>query len=211
MQRVQLNGGSSGPNGTTHSKKTKPAQLEYFGVQLPVPRVNSILNAMFSDADPDTARFYRQLSGTKRIQAEFHCTLIHRASASGANERYWKKLSDLFWNKAGTEPGVAPPTLPELARCQVQLERVVWDNRVMCFVVRLVGDPIDVPDGKLEFTSVNPVAHVTVGTASKDIKPVESNGLLQRWLNEGSGQGVQEMMVKGSVVLGGTVKGVLSR
>jgi tRNA ligase len=63
------------------------------------------------------------------------------------------------------------------------------------------------------FTSANPVAHVTIGTASPNIKPKESNDLLQRWLNEGSGgeTGIGEIAVKGNVTLEGSVRGVLGR
>jgi tRNA ligase len=63
------------------------------------------------------------------------------------------------------------------------------------------------------FESVNPVAHITVGTASQDIKPKESNDLLQRWLNGGSGgdTGIGEIAVKGNVTLEGSVRGVLGR
>ncbi|KAI7121969.1 hypothetical protein KC352_g32816, partial [Hortaea werneckii] len=58
----------------------------------------------------------------------------------------------------------------------------------------------------------NQTAHVTVGTASPDIKPVESNHLLARWLQEGSGPtGIKEIPVKGNVELEGTVKAVLSK
>jgi tRNA ligase len=51
-----------------------------------------------------------------------------------------------------------------------------------------------------------------VGTASPNIKPVESNNLLAKWLQEGCGaNGIKEMMVKGNVEVEGTVKGVLQR
>ena len=90
----------------------------------------------------------------------------------------------------------------------------------MCFVVRMNGSStlqVDSEMGttteELVFESVNPVAHVTVGTANQQIKPMESNALLQRWLNEGSGgeTGIGELSVKGNVVLDGSVRGVLGR
>ncbi len=191
----------------------KPRQVEYFAVKVP-SRVNAILEAIFRDKSPDHARFYRQLLNSRRIQAEFHVTLIHRAS-SAANPQEWKSLTDLHTfvsDKAGENQ---KGDELELGTCKVQLERLVWDARLMCFVVRLIDSGTGEPsDGEAnEFKTVNPVAHITVGTASKDIKPKESNELLQRWLQGGSGEetGISEEPVKGHVVLDGSVRAVLQR
>ena len=87
----------------------------------------------------------------------------------------------------------------------------------MCFVVRLmpvVEDGRNI-DGKMEglFACTNKVPHITVGTVSKDIKPKESNDLLERWLAVGSGteEGIWEEKLHGTVVLEGSVKAVLAR
>jgi tRNA ligase len=100
------------------------------------------------------------------------------------------------------------------------VERLIWDDRIMCFVVRLNGtstfqaqSEAGTTTEELSFETVNPIAHITVGTASQSIKPKESNDLLQRWLNEGSGAetGIGELSVKGNVTLEGSVRGVLGR
>lgn len=64
------------------------------------------------------------------------------------------------------------------------------------------------------FETVNAVAHITVGTRSPDVKPKESNDLLAKWLEEGSGEasGIHEGATTGDrVILQGAVKGVLCR
>jgi tRNA ligase len=96
---------------------------------------------------------------------------------------------------------------PKLGIASVRLERIVWDKRIMTFVVRLAGK-----DGQV-WRSVNTTAHVTVGTSSPAVKPKESNDLLERWLAEGSGgaSGIMEVQVKGSVELEGVVRGVSGR
>lgn len=119
--------------------------------------------------------------------------------------QYWAKLNEIFKTKAakidpthligGTDGGV------ELGTCKVQLERVVWDDRVMTIATRLL-DP--------EWSSTNAVAHITVGTASAEIKPKESNELLERWLKRNM-EGVREAGIAGQVVLEGTVRGMISR
>lgn len=195
----------------------KQPRMEYFSVRLDTQRINSILESLFHNQDATTARLYRHLQQSRRVQNEFHVTLIHRASQAD-NKDYWDKLIQLHStftqidsNKGSWEP--------ELAKCSVQLERLVFDDRIMCFVVRLNGSASVQAQNQggsgdeVAFETVNPVAHVTVGTASQDIKPKESNDLLQRWLNEGSGgqTGIHELSVKNNVVLEGSVRGVLGR
>ncbi|KAF2003340.1 hypothetical protein P154DRAFT_520292 [Amniculicola lignicola CBS 123094] len=193
----------------------KPAKMEYFSVRLNTQRVTAVLKALFNNQNATTARFYRQIEQSRRIQTEFHVTLMHRATAP-QNQQYWGKLIKLHESAGEQANGNGQSWEPELGTCNVQLERVVWDDRIMCFVVRLNGSTtIQAQAGteELAFQSINPVAHVTVGTAAPSIKPKESNDLLQRWLNGGSGgeTGIGELPVKGNVVLEGSVRGVLQR
>ncbi|CAN9151463.1 unnamed protein product [Alternaria alternata] len=201
------------------AKPKKAPRMEYFSVRLDTARINSILDSLFNDKDANTARMYKQLKQTRRVQNEFHVTLIHRASAP-QNQEYWDKLGKL--HDACQKTNSSGAWEPELGTCDVLLERVVWDDRIMCFVVRLNGSStLQVDDGaagtatteELLFETVNPMAHVTVGTADQSIKPMESNALLQRWLNGGSGgdTGIGEVSVRGSQVIKGSVRGVLGR
>jgi tRNA ligase len=201
------------------AKPKKAPRMEYFSVRLDTARINSILDSLFNDKDANTARMYKQLKQTRRVQNEFHVTLIHRASAP-QNQEYWDKLGKL--HDACQKTNSSGAWEPELGTCDVLLERVVWDDRIMCFVVRLNGSStLQVDDGaagtttteELLFETVNPMAHVTVGTADQSIKPMESNALLQRWLNGGSGgdTGIGEVSVRGSHVVKGSVRGVLGR
>ena len=90
-----------------------------------------------------------------------------------------------------------------LGDCQVQLERVVWSDSIMAVVVRLVSEG---------WECINAVPHITVGTKSNDVKPKESNDLLQQWLQLGSGEetGISEAVIKG-VIIDGTVHGILQK
>lgn len=74
----------------------------------------------------------------------------------------------------------------------------------MAIVARLVDEG---------WECVNPVAHVTVGTRSEEVKPKESNDLLKRWLEVGSGDepGIGEVAIDGRIVVDGTVRGILGR
>lgn len=199
-------------------KPKKAPKMEYFSVRLNTQRVTSILDSLFRDKASSTARMYRHLQQTRRIQGEFHVTLMHRASAA-ENSTYWEKLN-LLHTAVMQQTENQKSWEPELGKCDVLLERLVWDDKIMAFVVRLNGSTTlqvesegGVGTEELIFESSNAVAHVTVGTADQNIKPKESNALLQRWLNGGSGgdTGIGELSVKGNVVLEGSVRGVLGR
>jgi tRNA ligase len=193
------NGPNAQPNGAA---KTKERKIEYFGVQMPHARLTSILDAMFRDASREDAKMYTMLKQQRRVQPAFHVTLMHRASST-EHADYWAHLTNLY-NNARTP--LDPE--PKLGTCNVRLERVVWDDRIMAFVVRLSPGQ----GSEEQWRTVNATAHITVGTAAPDIKPVESNRLLARWLQEGSGEsGIREMMVKGSVDVEGAVRVVLQR
>ncbi|KAK8251790.1 fungal tRNA ligase phosphodiesterase domain-containing protein [Phyllosticta capitalensis] len=207
-------------------KKAKTPKVDYFAVTLPSQRVHGILEAVFRDKDAETQQFFRRLQGVRRVQPNFHVTLIHRASSKDKPE-HWQRMLDLH-QATVDQPANAGKNDPELGKCKVQLERLVWDDRVMCFVVRLVNEQSSSNNsnenngpnggsggssGVVHFETVNDVAHVTVGTASPDIKPKESNDLLQRWLHQGSGaqSGIRDALVPGKIALDGSVKAVLQR
>lgn len=204
-------------------KKQKPLSPIYFGITLPAQRITAILAAIFREAEPEQKRFYLQLSQTRRIQTEFHVTLVHAAQSQNHSSQ-WQALNALYdavarplVEKVRDEGKTVLPE-PELGKVNVHLERLVWDSRVMCIVVRLipVANTLDVDVGvaaEKVFECTNRVPHVTVGTASMDIKPKESNDLLARWLEVGSGgeSGIMEEKIRGNVLLDGSVRGVLGR
>lgn len=203
--KKQQNGSAGASNGGTKMKERK---VEYFAVQVSATAVNRVLEAVFRDVPAEDAKIYNILKALRRVQSEFHVTLIHRA-ASGQHTDLWTRLSEIKDKAAApTEERAYATPEPKLGDCKVRLERLVWNDRVMAFVVRLNS-----PDGsEMQWQTVNPIAHITVGTASANIKPVESNMMLEKWIKEGSGEnGISELLVKGVVELDGTVKGVLQR
>lgn len=190
-------------------RKPKEPKLEYFAVQVPAAQVANTLNGIFAGSSAKDASMYTALNSQRRIQNEFHVTLIHRASA-GEHQDTWQRLSELYTKHS--EPSADRPFAlpsPKLGICSVRLERLVWDHRVMAFLVRL--GPAE--GSNEQFSSTNKLPHITVGTASPDIKPKESNDLLARWMQEGCTpqNGIRDMLVKGTVELEGTVKCILSR
>lgn len=62
-----------------------------------------------------------------------------------------------------------------------------------------------------QWASVNPIAHVTVGTRDEAVKPRESNDLLAKWVQNGTGNGIHERAFEPKPILKGAVQGVLAR
>lgn len=205
IERSQQNGTAAAA-----AAPAKPPPIEFFCIRLPTIDILSTLNQLFDTCPREQTVFYRQLGHTRRIQPAFHVTLIHRANKD-SHQALWTHLSDLhsqaltsFSSTSTSETRQQQqPADPVLGNCRVQLERVVWDGRVMCIVARLLDEG---------WETANALAHVTVGTAGKEIKPKESNDLLQKWLQNGSGPetGIGELQIQGSRVLQGTVKTVMS-
>ena len=182
------------------SRPPKPPKLEYFCIRLPIAEVVSVLENAFSSVPTERAKFFRQLQGSRRIQPAFHVTLMHRASIP-YNPELWSHLTSLHSDAVSESANQNAPTFdPPLGKCFVRLERVVWNNRVMCIVARLLDSG---------WESANRIPHITIGTASAEIKPKECNNLLQRWIETGAAEGVMEQEIEGLVEVQGNVRAVM--
>lgn len=216
---------NQGQQSTLPLRNETPEQLakkvEYFNIAVPSTQITSILTSLFPPStDPKKAQFYRQLLNSRRMQPSFHVTLIHRAS-SQAHPDIWKRYTDLYIAKMKE---INDPTVktPNLAPARIRIERLVWDSRIMAFVVRILP-PQDAPppiedgddggDVNTTWPCANDIPHITVGTVSPNVKPKESNDLLKRWLEVGSGEktGIWEAEVPNIKVLDAWVGEVLSR
>ncbi|KAL8771207.1 MAG: hypothetical protein Q9209_003378 [Squamulea sp. 1 TL-2023] len=197
-QGKKENNGPAQANGSAQPKAPKAPTVEFFCVSLLTNDVRNTIEKAFATQPPETSKFFRELQGNRRVQAAFHVTLMHRNSVS-QDPDLWSYLSSLL---ASAQSSAQPSDI--FGECRVRLERIVWDGRVMCVVTRLLDEG---------WKSANVVAHVTVGTAAQNIKPKESNDLLEKWLEVGSGgdTGIGELLVDGNVVSKGVVKAVMQQ
>ncbi|OTB15781.1 hypothetical protein K445DRAFT_60001 [Daldinia sp. EC12] len=179
------------------SQPPKKKALEYMSISVPAQDIKVALESAFKGTDAETQRFYRQLQQTRRVQPLFHVTLMHRVAAKEHPE-LWQKYTSLHAANQSVDG--------KLGECNIQLERVVYDDRIMAIVVRIL-------DEEEKWTCVNKVPHITVGTRDDTVKPKESNDLLQRWLEVGSGAdtGIGERVIEGNNIVKGSVRGVLSK
>lgn len=193
-QNNPLQNKENGNGKQNQPKAAKKRGLEYIAIKVDSHVINSALEEVFSAMPKQQAAFYHQLKGNKRVQPKFHVTLMHRSAAKQQPE-VWDKYKSLHANAGGEEQ--------KLGKANLQLERVVWNDRIISIVVRILDEDWD---------CVNAVPHITVGTRTSDVKPKESNDLLAMWLQERSSaeSGIGEASL-GNVVVEGTVQGVLMK
>ena len=182
-------------------------KVEYFGIAVSSTIITSTLKSIFENATSEEAKMYNMLKQSKRLQNEFHVTLIHRATGSDKTE-LWNSYVEKYQNVLGHAMGVGfDKSSASLGPARLRLERLVWDNRVMAILVRILPAAND-----HTWDCANETAHITVGTAASDIKPKESNDLLARWMvNDNEGAEIQDKEVLGMKILDGTVRAVLQR
>jgi len=187
------------------------SRLEYFGIAVSSTVITSTLSSLFSHTSPEESKIYNMLKHSRRLQSEFHVTLIHRASGS-QHPDIWESYVDKYRTSVSSNKSTKEndQLTPSLGPARLRLERVVWDDRLMAFVVRILPSDTDT-GGAMVWECANAIPHITVGTANKDIKPKESNDLLARWADgEGNGR-IWEKEVPSVKVLEGTVRAVLQR
>lgn len=100
-------------------KKPKPPALEYMSICVNSRDVNGVLEEAFRATGPEISRFYKQLKQSRRVQAKFHVTLLHRA-ASRDHPELWNRYSTLHCD--AIKPGNTDTVHGD---CDVILERVI--------------------------------------------------------------------------------------
>lgn len=207
-KRENKTNGNASQQGTPEPKQFTSAdllkRLEYFGITVSNTNITSILSSLFSDSSPEQARFYKQLKGSKRIQNEFHVTAIHRANAT-TDPQIWQTYVDLY-RETLEQKGMNDRT-PSLGQARLRLERVIWDDRVMGILVRILPSS----NGTI-WATANEYPHITIGTAGDGIKPVETNVLIKRWVEaDGQDNSIMSKEIPGVKELDGSVRPVLQR
>jgi tRNA ligase len=187
-------------------------RVEYFSIPASTTVINSSLASLFNHARAEEAKMYSQMKQSRRLQSEFHVTLVHRASSS-AEPGIWSKYLEQYAQALTTTKKENKQKEPTLGAARIRLERLVWDNRVMAFVVRILpSEGHQGANGDSSWPSANPTPHITVGTANPDVKPKESNDLLRRWLEGDESRGkIWEKEVPDMKILEGSVRAVMQR
>ncbi|PGH27397.1 hypothetical protein AJ80_00875 [Polytolypa hystricis UAMH7299] len=200
-------------------------RVDYFNISVPTYEITSLLSSLFPPSTPpELSKLYKHLLNSRRIQPSFHITLIHRASSKD-EPKLWSHYLNLYTSALQQQidtSGHFTNHTPTLGPARIRIERLVWDARIMTFVVRILPReaatqrPGAVPgnvDDATPWPCANEIAHITVGTVAPEVKPKESNDLLKRWLEEGATpeNGIYEVEIPTVKVVEGQVGEVMRR
>lgn len=162
--------------------------LRYFGL-LPEVDIAAVLDARLSEPDAPALllKFWEDLKKDQRYVVRPHVTIVHRNSRE-TEEALWQhclKLSAL----------AKPPVF------KARLGRVLFNNRVMAVTVEDLA--LDTPAGgggqegevfvSMLAHEVRERLHITVGTKTEAIKPVEAKAMVEAFRATGEDETILEL------------------
>lgn len=155
-----------------------------------------------SDVDKEIRDAWVTLKEGGRVPERPHVTIVHKNNINTEAD---------LWNRCvALHVQVNPPSFTGY------LGKVMWNGRVMAITVEDFGVEEDGPDGSqegAEFVQRLPPdlrerLHITVGTRSRDILPVEAKSMIELW-NDRSKDGVSILELN-DVVVRGRIKGLFA-
>ncbi|KAI8922586.1 RNA ligase-domain-containing protein [Powellomyces hirtus] len=178
-------------------------KVRYYGVRINRDvDIVGLLDGLFAGAPPQTREIWDTLVLTERIEAQqkvgWHVTLCFVKDGAVDTTPY-KSLLDKYFKtspsaaaSASDDNGRSDPGMP----VKLSITEVVWDAQVMAIVVGKM------PNG---VSSINKIPHITVATASDEIKPYTSNAVLERAFSGANGD-VQRLAFPNPVEIQGEVR-----
>lgn len=183
-------------------KKEKTKQPRYYAL-LPEVDVEQILDKRFKgdETSEESGTFYQMLKANGRVTDRPHITIVHEKNLPGEQE---------LWERAKCLSTLATPPL-----FSFKLTDVVWNDRVMAIPVSDIVVSEDDPDPETNGADfvvnlseeLTNRLHITVGTKSKDVPPVEAMDLVVRW-KQGE-KGIESCKL-GDIWVKGRMKGLFS-
>ncbi|KAK9459644.1 RNA ligase-domain-containing protein [Lipomyces oligophaga] len=143
----------------------KRKKLNYVALAIPDPELFKALVPKLLRKHGADCTFWNFLLENKRVQSEFHVTLMH-VSESKIQEDIWE-----FYVKKVEAGALAEYSF------DITGKSIIWDSRVMLVEVHLTAKDTGIP------LSPTQKFHITIGTAETLIKPVEAGLLLKDIMN----------------------------
>ena len=182
-------------------KKVEPTR--YFAL-LPEVDLLEFLEQCLSqvDADEGIKNGWETLKAAGRVTHRPHVTIVHKNNIE-AERDLWDRCAALHATSS------TPPTF------KVTFGRILWNGRVMALSLDefSVDDINSREEEGAAFVSMLPYEvqqrlHITVGTKSSDIAPVEAREMVHSW-NMGLKEGV-DVQELDDTILRGRIKGLIS-
>ncbi|VEU20839.1 DEKNAAC101739 [Brettanomyces naardenensis] len=189
-------------NKIVHSR-VGPRTPVYFGTSILDPQS---LQERIEDLVGGSSELYEKLKATGRIMSEFHVTMIHYKSKKKSQEikalwnRYVKSefAEDLLKiDEQSSKITGQRILLPSKSKADIKLEKFCCNSKVACIKVSV--DRIYRADGTdISLGLGNKFPHITIGTINEEIRPAESNNLLNEIYEFNATDGIQCLDFKDS-------------
>ena len=155
--------------------KKKP-NVRYYGL-LPEVDLEDLVDHALANEDEANKAFWTQLKTDNRVTKRPHITFVHKGTMDTERD-LWNRCAALHETSAAT-----PPLF------KGTLSNLLWDGRVMAITVEDFDVEAEGSSGNNEgrgFVSnlldeTRSRLHITVGTKSGDIKPVEARTMVEKW------------------------------
>lgn len=158
----------------SQSNKEKSKQPRYFGL-LPELDIGKTLESIIPNSDTSPKDFWAKLKQHDRVAKQPHITIVHKNLLPDQQE-LWDACTRV--QVTSTQPVFS-----------FRLSHLLWNDRVMALVVDDAAVSTDHPDPDASGVGVllkvpqntREHLHITVGTASESIPPIEAKSLVQAW------------------------------
>ena len=171
----------------------------YYGVKVPNDfDLVAFLERQFAQY-PEKKGFWDQLVRDGRIEMHrgkgWHATLAMNRPELKELVKTFEKLLTAGAQQDGTKDAGEERVVP----VKLCLDEIVWDQRAMAIAIKSMDPPLP---------CANKIPHITVATASDDIKPFISNEILaasrDHWLSQGE---VRRLKLAEGMIIDGYLKG----
>ncbi|KAH8831120.1 RNA ligase-domain-containing protein [Flagelloscypha sp. PMI_526] len=197
---------------TKKEKKKAAANAPRYYALLPAKmNLQNVINRAFDPASPEAS--WEHLKSAGRVTLEPHVTIVHSKSLVGtsvdADEESTEAVQAL-WDRCVS---IAPNSSPSF---KLKFGHLVWNDRAMALTVDSILPNASSQDNLTEdFVNQlpDPVKrrlHITVGTRTKHILPVEAKGLVERWRKGVDLGGIKSLALEPNVEVEAVLKGLIS-
>ncbi|CDK28724.1 unnamed protein product [Kuraishia capsulata CBS 1993] len=171
------------PTITKIVKSEKKLNPQYYGISISSEVLEHIEQLLLSNGamDDSLLPFLKQ---NNRVQETFHVTLIHRLE-SRTNPQVWKTYGNELFAVQRNMHGASKraPLFNEKLTADICLKRLVWNHQLMCIEAEILsgkadGNPTNFPVANKPGAQTPKIPHITIGTISEKVQPVQSNALL---------------------------------
>ncbi|KAH8813973.1 RNA ligase-domain-containing protein [Flagelloscypha sp. PMI_526] len=203
---------------TGGGKKKKIQVPRYFGLVSSDLYLTKVVNRIFElDHDSDGKAFWGHLKEAGRVTPQPHVTVVHSkaiaaaASSGDAEGEGEQETLQALWDRCVSLTSDTASTTFTL-----KLGHLIWNTRVMALTVDSLTPTAESEEQNgVDFINQLPPSlrnrlHVTVGTRTKHILPVEAKGIVERWR---AGEDVEDLKVlelRDPVEINVVLKGLIS-